>query len=147
MAGIDLLNLDLSVVYQLALFLLALLVLSRWLIKPVTLTLAERQRRLFQAEGELPMETELLQKEKEYRDVLQRTRSQSSRLRQGIREEAIRSERKMLADAQERAVQKLKAAREEIQDTMEHVQAEIDGETPRLARNLARKILGRELTE
>lgn len=145
MAGLDLLNLNLSVVYQFALFLLTLFVLSRWLIKPVTTTLALRRKRLVPVEEDSDLERGVKEKESEYADLLQNIRNDSTELRQKIREEAVGVERNVLDKAQDSANQRLQAGRGELLQSLETTRAEMVRWIPDQAKELARKIIGRDM--
>ncbi len=145
MAGIDLLNLNASVVYQFALFLLTLFVLSRFLVRPMLATMAERRRRLVPAAEDSGLEAMVKTKEKEYADLLQQVRSAGSKVRSELREAAKADERDILAKAQSSANAQLKKGQAEIGDAVEDARRQMAGEIPVLARELARKILGREV--
>ncbi len=145
MAGIDLLNIDASVIYQFTIYLLTLIILSRWLIRPVTATLALRRERLAPADVRSGLEDSVKEKEEEYARVLQDVRGTQSRLRQEERVEAKADERSVIEKAQGLAAEKLQAGRQHIQETIQAAEKEVEQDIPKLAKALARTILGREL--
>ena len=145
MAGIDILNLNLSIVYQFVLYLLTLIILGKFLIKPVAATLAERRRRLAPTKADTGLEAAISGKEAEYKNLLQEIRSVSGGLRQEVRAEAVSVERGIIAEAREKASEKLKAGEKEIRSSLENARVEMSLEIPKMARELAARILGREL--
>ncbi len=145
MSGIDLLNLNLSALYQFLVFLLTFFVLSQWVIKPVRKTLALRRERLQPEDAGSGLEATVAAKEKEYAEILKQVRSSSTKLRSEVRDDAVGQERGIVAEAQEKAVAKLKESQGQIQDSIEKARKEVSADVPKLAAELVRKILGREL--
>jgi len=147
MAGIDLLNLNLSILYQFAMYLLTLLVLNVWLIRPIRATLAERRKRLAAlGEGGDPALRQAVEaQEKNYAELLSQIRQSSGKLREEVRGDAARSEREALSAAHDKANERLRSGRKEIEDSLAKARTEMTEEIPRLARDLARRLLGREV--
>lgn len=145
MAGIDLLNLDWSVAYQLAIFLLTVLVLSRFLIKPITATLQLRSQRLQPVDADDSIESSVKEKEVKYGEVLQAVRNDCTAIRQNIREEAVSGEKEEISKAQTAAAEQLKKSREKLFASIESARQEVNTWIPDEARKLAKKIIGREL--
>jgi len=145
MAGIDLLNLDWSVAYQVVIFLLTVLVLSQFLIKPITSTLQVRNQRLQPVDADDSIEKSVQEKEAKYAEILQSVRSDCGAIRQNIREEATAGERDAISNAQTVAAGQLKTSREKLTASIEAARHEVSTWIPDEARQLARKIIGREL--
>jgi len=145
MASIDLLNLNWSIVYQLVIYLLTVLILIRWVIRPIRATLTIRRTRLAVDIGESGLEAQIASKETEYVSLLKDVRTTSAKVRGSIREDAMVEERKLVGHAQTQASSKLASGRQEIEASIQQTRDELNRLVPQQAKELARKILGRDV--
>lgn len=145
MPGLDLLNFNLSVVYQFVVFMLSVLVITFWILKPITATLNERKRRLSAATADSGVNRIVEEKESEYASVLQSVRQAGAKVRQDVRDEAVKEQARILDDARRNVTEKLKGGQAELAKATESARAEILRDAPQLARELARKILQRDI--
>lgn len=145
MGGIDLLNIDYSFFYQLVLFLLTVFVLSRFMIRPISKTLEERDERLTPAEEDTGLADNISKKEEEYKSMLSEVRSAASKVRQEVREEAGQKEASIVTEAKEQANKSLKEGQKQIEDSLAVAKEDLDKDVPKLAKELAGKILGRKV--
>ncbi len=145
MAGLDLLNINLSVVYQITLFLLTIVMLSKWVIGPITATLALRRQRLIPVDQDTDLEKSVLAKEEEYSHLLHKIRSDSAGLRHKIRDAAETEELAILDTAFKAHDKRLTDAMKLLHSSIDEVKNDMDRWIPEQAKALARKILGREL--
>jgi F0F1-type ATP synthase membrane subunit b/b' len=143
--AIDLLNFDASVIYQLILFVLALVLISRWMIRPIFATLSMRAQLAVPAEQDEELLGRVSAKQARYAEYLQQARSESAQVRQGIRNQAISEERTLIDEAQKRAVDSHRRGREGLDSQVAQARADMQSWIPQMASELARKILGREL--
>lgn len=139
-------SLDISILYQVVLFVLLWLILNRVLFQPYLRLLEERERRTSGAEhdsADLEREGTRLRAEYEDRILSAQTAAyaEKERLLQGVRAER----EKTLAGARQEATQTLERARREIASAVEAERNLAASESAQIAAVMASKALGRSV--
>lgn len=143
--GIDLLNFDASVVYQLFLYGITAMALIHWMVRPVVATLVLRRHLAVPAAQDDEMTSRLKDAQARYGELLQTARAESAALRQQLRDKAQLAERELIGEAQTRAGEVNRTGRAALAEQVGQVRADMQSWVPRMAGELAGKILGREL--
>lgn len=138
--------LDYTVIIQIVSFLLLWFLLARLLFRPFLGLLEERERR---TEG-VKAETESLMGEgerlrAEYENGIARVRDEGNAAKEVIVREARQARERLLAQAKEEATRLIETAREEIQREMRKGRELAAREAEVIARQMAEKILGRQI--
>lgn len=144
MAGIDLLVLNYSVVIQWVIYMLCVLVTARLIVGPVARTLHLRKQRLAVTATATGFEGPLAEKEERYKALLLEQREAAQKARYTLREEGKKQEAELLAAASAESGARLKEGQARLAADVARARAELHELTPGLARDLARKLLGRE---
>ncbi len=145
MTGIDLLNLNPSVIIQLVLFLALIFIINVYLFSPMVRVLSKRREEMEDAQKRDPLEDEAEEKEKVYRDRLQKLRIEGTGILNRMRTEARGEERRLIDTARHEASDDSQQRREQIRMNMERCKKEILEDTAKLAAEVAAKIAGRKL--
>lgn len=140
-------SVDLSLVFQIVLFLILWSILRRVLFGPVGRLMAERERRTEGAHAEaraLSDEGKALQEQ--YDAAIAKARAEGEAIKGEIREEALRARNVILSQGRDAATQKIQAIREEVRREMDAARAVASSNAEALAQEMAEKVLGRKLT-
>ncbi len=144
--NIPIIDLDSTVFLQLGVFVLTALILSRVLFKPY---LAVRNARVAGIEGARDearrMDEEAQAKMAEYDQAFNAARAKANLERAKLQAEAVTREREMVDATRKKTAQALDAARARIAQDAEAARAELQPRTREIAREIATKILGREV--
>lgn len=138
--------LDYTVLIQAVAFLLFWFLLTKLLFKPFIGLLTERERRTEGVKNEaasLKEEGERLAREYEY--AIAQAREQGRAVKEGIVEEARRARERRLSQAREEAARIVEAVRQDIQRELQRGRELAAREAEAIARQMAEKILGREI--
>jgi len=139
-------DIDLTVLIQLALFLLLGLALTRLVFRPYLGLRAERARNIEGVREEAvklgaDSETKLVA----YEEQITRTRKEAAAGRLQVRQQGEQRAATMLAEAQQRATAKLEAARQKLEKSTQAAELSLRTRADAIARVAASKLLGREV--
>jgi F-type H+-transporting ATPase subunit b len=141
-----LIDVDGTLFVQFGLFLLMLLVLSRLVFRPYLKMRDDRDKGIagakHEAEEMVARASKILS---DYDAQLGRTRQRGADERARLRGEGAVRERQLLGAAREEAQRALEAARDDIRGQAHAARTQLDTEAAALARQMARKVLGREV--
>jgi F-type H+-transporting ATPase subunit b len=139
-------SLDFSVFYQVVIFLVLWVVLSRVLFRPYIAALEERERNTSGAQ----YDTEALEREgarlkAQYEEQLARVEAAAAAVKETILQEARHQREQIIGRAREEASAALDKARQEIQAQIERERQRALAEIGELAREMVSKILQRSV--
>jgi F-type H+-transporting ATPase subunit b len=139
-------SLDSSIIYQVVIFVVLWLILSRLLFRPYLGILQERENRTSGTLHESDdLDREGARLKFQYEEKIAEAQSSGAAAKEAILQQARQEREKILSEARQEATLNLEAVRAEVQRRLEQERrlaaAEVDG----LAREMANKILGRRL--
>lgn len=139
-------KLDWTLFLQFANFVILLVVLNALLFKPLRAALAARKATI---DGDLAkaraLDGEIQAQVAEYETKLQEARQRGSQERLALRQAALAEEARLLGGANEKASQRLQSLKEQVATEAATARQGLRAETEALARQVAGKVLGREL--
>ena len=139
-------DLNLTVIFQLAVVLILMVALSNILFKPF---LGVLQGRRDWVEGAEKKARELQQRMEElmekYRETMATAQAQGANIREGIRKESLAKEMEILQRAMEEANRFLGEIKTKVQEENEIARASLRLHAQNLSREIAEKILGRTI--
>jgi len=139
-------NLDISIVYQIVLFLILWAILSKVLFKPYLGLLAEREHKtsgVQQDSGDLEREGQRLKSE--YEDKIVQAQTVGYAAREAIVQEGRQQREKILSEGRDEAARMLEQIRKEIAETMDRERRFAAAEASHVAGAMVAKILGRSV--
>ena len=139
-------SLDVSVVYQILLFLVFWAILSKILFRPYLAVLEERERNTSGARrdtGDLEHEGERLRAQ--YEEKMAQAEAAGNVLKEAVLHEARQQREKILSQAREEATNALQSVRLEVQAQLEIERQRAAAQIGGLARDMVSKILGRNI--
>jgi F-type H+-transporting ATPase subunit b len=139
-------DLNLTIVIQLAIVLSLMVILSQVAFKPFLSILQERKNRVEKAEKaarEFQLRTEELMEH--YRKAIAAAQVQAVSLREEIRKESLSRETEILQKAMEEANRLIQEMKRKIDVEMESARSGLQVQAQNLSREIAEKILGRSL--
>jgi len=141
-----LLSLNLAVWIQIVVFILLVLICGPLLIRPTMRLIEERRRR---NEGARSRAKEI-EEENEARlgtieETLGTARTEGNAEREEIRMAKVQRAESLMADAREEARKEIEAMRRRIEEEMEKARKTLKAEIETLARDIAARLLGREV--
>lgn len=140
-------DIDLTILFQLALFLGLLVSLSGIIIRPLMDVIDARYERLEGGKGEVERLERLADENRSaYQARIHEASAVARRERQGLRTKANEESRKMLADVRAEISDKLNTTRDEVRGAETKARDVLAADTDSLARSLATKIIGREVS-
>lgn len=138
------LDIDHTLVIQIANFLFLLLLLNIIVYRPIRGIINKRKADMSSSEDITQTWRQKADKcSQEYEESILETRKQGLAQRENIRDEGIKEEREMLQVTYASAEEKIGEARKEIQDRIAHARQSLQMELEAFSRELAEKILGR----
>lgn len=139
-------SLDYSVVYQVILFVIVWLVLTRILFRPYLKLLEEREHRTAGTEQESTALTEEGERLKgQYRELIAQAQASGIAAKESILQEARQQREKLISQAREEAARILEQVRTEIQRQIEKEKVLAVTEAAVIAKEMASKVLGRRV--
>ena len=139
-------SLDISILYQVVLFVLLWLILNKTLFQPYLVTLDERERRTSGAQHDSSeLEQEGANLRSEYEEKLARAQSAGVAERERILQEAREQREKILAAARLAAEETLVQARREVAAALASERRIVGIEAANIGADIASKILGRKI--
>ena len=139
-------SLDLSILYQIILFVALWLILNKILFQPYLQLLEERERRTIGAEHDsADLEHEGARLRAQYEEKIAQAQTAAYAAKDAILQEARQQREKILGQARAEAASKLEQARREIALALEKEKALAAAETATVAREMVSKVLGRKV--
>jgi F-type H+-transporting ATPase subunit b len=139
-------SLDYSVIYQVVLFLLLWIILSRILFRPFLGLLEERERRTIGAQHDATaLEHEGAQLRAQYEEKIAQAQAAGYAVKEAVLQEGRQQRERLLTQAREQAVGMLEAARREVESQMQKERQLAATEAGAVARQMVNKILGRQV--
>jgi F-type H+-transporting ATPase subunit b len=140
-------NLDLSLVVEIVLFLVFWAIMSRVLFAPVARLMEERERRTdgTQVQAQAMLE-EGKRLQEQYEAEIAKARAEGEAIKGQIRGEAARARDLIMAQGHEAATQRTQSMRAEIRRELESARQTIIGQAESLAQDIAEKVLGRKVS-
>jgi F-type H+-transporting ATPase subunit b len=139
-------DLNLTIIFQLAVVLSLIVILSQFAFKPFLRTLQTRKEQIEGAEKrarELQQEAEKLIER--YRETLSAAQAQGATIREEIRKEGLAKEMEILHKAMEEANQVIEEMKRKITEETGLAQKDLRLQAQNLSREIAERILGRNL--
>jgi len=144
-AGINV-DIDMTFVGQIVIFMFLILVLQPLLFKPVLRVFEEREKRTTGARGEArAMQEKAGELLRRYEAELNRVRRVAAAEREKTRGEAARLEAKILNEAREAANKIVAEGRQRIEKEVNAIRFELGSQSARLAEDIAVMILGQRI--
>ena len=137
-------HLDISILYQIVLFLILWLILSRILFKPYLKLLAERERKTAGAQHDSSdLEGEGQRLKTQYEEKIAQAQAAGYAAKEQIIQEGRQQREKILSQAREEAGRALEQARKEVAETLARERQLAAAEATPIASAMVAKVLGR----
>jgi F-type H+-transporting ATPase subunit b len=138
--------LDLSIVWQILLFLVLWLVISKVLFRPYMTLLEEREQKTVGADDDAySLEHQAEQLRAQYQDTIANATAAGQKTKEAIVQDARQQREALLSDAREEAARILEQVRLEIQTQLARERDLAFREADAVAQEMASKILGRKV--
>ena len=139
-------SLDLSILYQIILFVALWLILNKILFQPYLQLLEERERRTIGAEHDsADLEHEGARLRAQYEEKIAQAQTAAYTAKDAILQEARQQREKILGQARAEAASKLEQTRREISLALEREKALAAAEAATVAGEMVSKVLGRKV--
>ncbi|MGH7929160.1 MAG: ATP synthase F0 subunit B [Candidatus Binatia bacterium] len=139
-------SLDISVLYQIIIFLVLWLILSKVLFRPYLNLLDERERRTTGARHDSSdLEHEGARLKAEYEEAIAQARASGTTAKEAIVQEGRQEREKSLQQAREEAAHTLDTARREVQSQLARERELLAAEVAYVAQDMVNKVLGRSV--
>jgi len=139
-------SLDISILYQIILFVVLWLILNKILFQPYLHLLEERERRTIGAEHDsTDLEHEGARLRAQYEEKIAQAQTAAYAAKDAILQEARQQREKILGQARAEAANKLEQARREIALALEKEKALAAAEAAAVAGEMVNKVLGRKV--
>lgn len=139
-------DLDLSFAAQFVIFTALIVMLKPLIFDPLIRVWEERERRTDGAKEEArEMDAKAAELISRYEEELEKVRREAARERDLLRAESAKLEAKILAEAREESARILAEGKARIEHEVAALRRDLDHARPALAREIAAKILGREV--
>jgi F-type H+-transporting ATPase subunit b len=139
-------SLDISILYQIILFVVLWLILNKILFQPYLHLLEERERRTIGAEHDsIDLEHEGARLRAQYEEKIAQAQTAAYAAKDAILQEARQQREKILGQARAEAASKLEQARREIALALEKEKALAAAEAATVAGEMVSKVLGRKV--
>ena len=139
-------SLDISILYQVILFVLLWLILSKLLFKPYLSLLEERERRTTGAQHDsADLEHEGAQLKRQYEEKIAQAQAAAYAAKDVILQDARKQREAILSQAREEASKTLDQIRRDIASALEREKQLGDAEASAIAHDLVTKVLGRSV--
>jgi F-type H+-transporting ATPase subunit b len=145
-AEVVVIQLDYTLLIQMANFLVLLLILNKFLYKPILNLLDERRRRLEDSEKLVSDLKEKTSRQwEQYEAELQRARISALAEREKLKAEGSEAERRLLEEARDQASKLMHEARRRLDEESQKAREVLKAQAQTLGLEMAEKILGRQL--
>ncbi|MFP3910528.1 MAG: hypothetical protein ACLFUT_00500 [Desulfobacteraceae bacterium] len=140
------LNIDGTLILQIANFLVLLLVLNLILYRPIRRVLAQRDEEMSSRENTIEsFQQKAQQYEKDIEEGMVRARKEGYTQKEALKAEGVEAEKGLLQEAGQSVEQKLGAARKDMEGKVADVRQALEGQISDFSNELAEKILGRSV--
>jgi F-type H+-transporting ATPase subunit b len=147
LSGGSIIDLDGTIFVQLAIFFLAFFILRSLVFKPMMQLFDAREEAIDGARREAKeLVREAEEKGASFEGEMHDVRREAGEERDKLRAEGMRLEREMLEKVRAETAQTLSAAEEKMQKEADQVRTEMKTQVPLLARQIASRLLGREVS-
>ena len=138
--------LDISVLYQIVLFVILWLILNKIFFQPYLHLLEERERRTTGAEHDsADLEHEGTRLRAQYEEKITQAQNAAYTAKDAIVNEGRQQREKILREAREQASGKLDQVRREVAEALQHEKAQASAEATVVAADMVSKALGRRV--
>jgi len=142
----SIIDVDASIFVQFALFVLLFLLLKQFVFGPLNRLFEAREKAIDGVRLDAKAMQAKAQAQVEILEVkLNEVRANASRERERLRNEGLELERDLLSRVREESQRTLNEARERLHHEEQQLRATLRGQVPLLGRQIAQKVLGREL--
>ena len=139
-------SLDYSIVYQLVLFLIVWLILSKVLFRPYLGLLEERDRRTLGTQHDsTDLEHEGARLRAQYEEKISQAQAAGHAAKEAILQEARKQRERVLNQAREEAMGMLEGVRREVENQIQKERQFAAAEVRTIAQEMASKVLGRNI--
>jgi len=146
LSGGSIIDLDGTVFVQLGMFFVAFLLLHALVFKPMVALLDAREQAIDGAKDEAKhLEQEVKDKQATFEGELRKVRGSAGEERERLRAEGLELERKLLESVRSETATLVREAGERLQTEAKRVRAELSQNQAELAREIASKVIGREV--
>jgi F-type H+-transporting ATPase subunit b len=146
LSGGSIIDLDGTVFVQLGMFFVAFLVLYALVFKPMVALLEAREQAIDGAKDEAKhLEQEVKDKQATFDAELRKVRGTAGEERERLRSEGLELERKLLESVRSETTTLVREASERLEVEAKRVRAELSHSQQGLAREIASKVIGREV--
>jgi F-type H+-transporting ATPase subunit b len=146
LSGGSIIDLDGTVFVQLGMFFIAFLILHALVFKPMVALLDAREQAIDGAKDEAKhLEQEVKDKQATFEAELRKVRGTAGEERERLRTEGLELERKLLESVRAETTTLVREAGERLQVEATRVRGELSQSQPELAREIASKVIGREV--
>ncbi|OGQ79424.1 MAG: hypothetical protein A2289_05470 [Deltaproteobacteria bacterium RIFOXYA12_FULL_58_15] len=140
-------DIDITIVFQLALFVVLLMILTQLLFKPFLKVVEERHQKIHGTKSEVDrLERLATENQSAYVARVREARNVARQEREALRTAGNDEKRKLLADVRMEIAEKLNETREQVAKSEAEARIELAAQTANLAGELVRKVVGREVT-
>lgn len=146
LSGGSIIDLDGTVFVQLGLFIVAFVVLYALVFKPMVAMLEAREEAIDGAKAQAKhLDVEVKEKQASFEAELRKVRGASGEERDRLRAEGLEIEAKLLERVRTETVSVVNEARTRLESEANLARQELSNQRPQLAREIASKLLGREV--
>lgn len=139
-------SINLTLFVQMGVFLAVLVILNRFLFQPILQTFDERARRVEDAKSQArSLEAETARQVAAYQGQIQEARSEGELMREGMRRTASTESENLIRRAREETGDMLGELKERIAREYREASATLKAEAQGMAREVAVRVLGREV--
>jgi F-type H+-transporting ATPase subunit b len=139
-------SLDISVLYQIILYVVLLLILNKVLFRPYSHLLEERERSTSGAQHDaIALEHEGARQRAEYEEKIAQAQAAAYATREAILQDGRQQREKILRQAREEAMRTLEQVRREVATAMERERRLAAAEAAAVAADMVSKVLGRRV--
>jgi F-type H+-transporting ATPase subunit b len=143
----SIIDIDGTIFVHLLIFLLAFLLLRALVFKPMVALFEAREQAIDGARAEArQMERDAAKKVEAFEEEMRKVRLEAGAERDRLRNDGLRLERTILDKVQKETQATVAAADERMRADADRVRRDIHESVPRLARDMASKLLGREVS-
>jgi F-type H+-transporting ATPase subunit b len=140
-------SLDISVIYQIILFVVLFLILNKILFQPYLHLLEERERRTTGVQHDsADLEHQGARLRAQYEEKIAQAEAAGYATKEAILQDGRQQRERILSQAREEAMSTLEGVRQEVASAMEQEKRLAAAEAALVAREMVRKVLGREVT-
>ena len=139
-------SIDYTLIIQMINFLVLILILNRFLYKPILNVLDERKRKIQDSEGAVKeLEDRTAQQWEAYQRQLQEAKVSATVEKEKLKGEGLEAERRLLEQVRTDMARSMEEARRRVQGEADQARESLRVQADGIAREMAQKILGRSL--